>query len=162
MIEVRSAAAFDTGAMATLLNEIIKIGGTTAPTTPVTGNDIKDWIASSSDQSAWHVAITDHGDIVGFQWISPHENLPVEACDIATFVKVGKTGLGVGSSLFSATRAAADRLGYHWINATIREDNSGGLIYYQSRGFRDWHVDENVKLANGMIVSKISKRFDLK
>lgn len=162
MIEVRKAAAFDSGAMAALLNEIIIAGGTTALTEPVTGRDLAEWMGAAPDASAWHVAVTQAGDVTGFQWISPHDNLPPEACDVATFVKTGKTGLGVGSLLFEATRAAAARLGYHWINATIRADNSGGLVYYQSRGFRDWHFEENVPLASGQRVSKISKRFDLK
>lgn len=162
MIEVRKAAVFDAGAMATLLNEIIRIGGTTALTNPVTSRDLGDWMHAEPDASAWHVALTQDGDVTGFQWIAPHPKLPPEACDIATFVKTGKTGLGVGSLLFEATQAAAGCLGYHWINATIRADNSGGLIYYQSRGFRDWHFEEDVPLASGQRVSKTSKRFDLK
>ncbi|MDA0924273.1 MAG: GNAT family N-acetyltransferase, partial [Proteobacteria bacterium] len=51
--------------------------------------------------------------------------------------------------------------GYHWINATIRADNTGGLIYYQSRGFRDWRHLTDQRLANGMRVDKICKRYDL-
>lgn len=162
VIEVRKARSFDAGAMAGLLNEIIRIGGTTALTTPVTAGDLTAWMSVAPAASAWHVAVADSGEISGFQWIAPHDNLPPEACDIASFVKTGKTGLGVGSSLFEATRTSADRLGYHWINATIRADNQGGLIYYQSRGFRDWHFEEDVPLADGQRVSKISKRFDLK
>ncbi len=98
---------------------------------------------------------------MGFQWISTHPDWPTEACDIATFVQVGRTGLGIGSALFSATSDAANQLGYVWINATIRADNTGGLTYYQSRGFRDWHYDEEVALASGQIVDKISKRYDV-
>ena len=45
--------------------------------------------------------------------------------------------------------------------ATIRADNHGGLTYYQSRGFRDWHYDEGVSLASGQVVDKISKRYDV-
>ena len=75
--------------------------------------------------------------------------------------QIGRTGLGIGSALFSAIAGAAKNLGYVWINATIRADNTGGLTYYQSRGFRDWHHDEAVKLDNGSIVSKISKRYDI-
>ena len=61
----------------------------------------------------------------------------------------------------AATAQAAARLGYVWINATIRADNHGGLTYYQSRGFRDWHYDEGVSLASGQVVDKISKRYDV-
>jgi len=161
MITVRQPRGLDSANMAGLLNEIIEIGGTTALTRPVTGDDLNQWMASNSDQSAWHVALDEYEKVVGFQWISPHPQLPAEACDIATFVQVGRTGLGIGSALFSATSAAAKQLGYVWINARIRTDNSGGLIYYQSRGFRDWHFDEGVSLTSGQIVDKISKRYDI-
>ncbi|MBW4962499.1 GNAT family N-acetyltransferase [Sulfitobacter sp. CW3] len=161
MIKVRRPIALDAADMARLLNEIIKIGGTTAMTRAVTGDDLKQWMASNPDQSAWHVALDSDEKVVGFQWISPHPDLPTEACDIATFVQVGRTGLGIGSALFSATSDAANQLGYIWINATIRADNTGGLTYYQSRGFRDWHYDEGVALASGQIVDKISKRYDI-
>jgi L-amino acid N-acyltransferase YncA len=99
--------------------------------------------------------------VLGFQWVSPHPNLPPESCDIASFVQIGRTGLGIGSALFTATAAAAKALGYKWINATIRADNDGGLTYYQSRGFRTWTVDEGVQLDSGQVVNKISKRYDL-
>ena len=140
MVKVRPPIALDAGNMAQLRNEIITIGGTTAMTRPVTGKDLTQWMASNADQSAWHVALDDQENVVGFQWISPHPDLPPEACDIASFVQVGRTGLGIGSALFDATAQAAARLGYVWINATIRADNHGGLTYYQSRGFRDWQT----------------------
>ncbi|WP_300033076.1 GNAT family N-acetyltransferase [uncultured Roseobacter sp.] len=161
MINVRPAMALDTGSMARLLNAIIEKGGTTALTRPVTGADIAEWMASEADRSAWHVALDAHEEVVGFQWIAPHDQLPPEAVDIATFVQVGRTGLGIGSALFTATAAAAKRLGYVWINATIRADNTGGLTYYQSRGFRDWAFDADVRLDSGQVVDKISKRYDV-
>jgi L-amino acid N-acyltransferase YncA len=153
--------ALDTVSMARLLNEIITTGGTTALVRSVTADDIADWIATASERSAWHVALDDAERVVGFQWISPHPALPPQACDIASFVQIGQSGLGIGSALFRATSKAAKTLGYHWINATIRADNEGGLIYYQSRGFRDWARDTQVSLDNGVIVDKISKRYDV-
>ena len=161
MIKIRRATSFDTGSMARLLNAIIEKGGTTSKTRPVTRADISDWMAWNADRSAWHVAFDDTDEVVGFQWISPHPKLPPEASDIATFVQIGRTGLGIGSALFSSTSQAAKDLGYIWINATIRADNEGGLTYYQSRGFRDWRFDEDVVLDSGQIVSRISKRYDL-
>ncbi len=162
MIRVRHAIALDTASMAKLLNAIIEKGGTTAMTRAVTAADIQDLMSIKTDRSAWQVALDDAEAVVGFQWIAPHVKLPPQACDIASFVQLGRTGLGIGSALFDATRKAAMELGYDWINATIRADNEGGLTYYQSRGFRDWAVDRDVKLDSGQVVDKISKRFDLK
>ncbi|MEP3944886.1 GNAT family N-acetyltransferase [Ascidiaceihabitans sp.] len=161
MITVRPAMPLDANSMANLLNAIIEQGGTTALTRPMTGTDINKRMDSNSDRSAWHVALDGSEQVVGFQWIAPHENLPTEACDIASFVQIGRTGLGIGSSLFNATAKAAKNLGYVWINATIRADNEGGLTYYQSRGFKTWTIDEGIKLESGLIVDKISKRYDV-
>ena len=149
---VRRAGSLDTKPMARLLNQIIAAGGTTAITAPVTDGDLRDWIQTGGAMAAWHLAENDGGTLLGFQWIEPHPDLPSDACDIATFVQIGRTGLGIGSRLFDATRHAANSLGYSWINATIRADNSGGLAYYQSRGFEDY-----ARLEDG----RICKRYDL-
>ncbi|MCZ4354394.1 GNAT family N-acetyltransferase [Roseovarius aestuarii] len=160
MIAVRRAAATDKGPMATLLNAIIEQGGTTALTRLVTGADIAGFMDFAPDRSAWHVAL-DGDQVCGFQYVQPKDSLPPSACDIATFVQIGRTGLGIGSALFRATTQAAKALGYTWINANIRADNEGGLIYYQSRGFHVYGHQEGVKLANGQTVDKVLKRYEL-
>jgi len=157
-LHVRRAGALDVSAMALLLNQIIARGGTTAKTDPVTTEEVLRWVKAAD--AVWHVAEQD-GEIVGFQWIEPHESLPPEAVDIATFVQQGRGGLGIGSALFAQTEAAARDLGYLWINATIRADNEVGLGYYQSRGFRDWTHLTATRLANGQIVDRVCKRYDL-
>lgn len=161
MIKVVRAGALHASDMASLLNEIILEGGTTALTETVTASDISLWMSAEPARSAWHVAEEADGNVVGFQWITPADYLPPEAAEIATFAKVGKTGLGIGSELFKATTKAAKALGYSWINANIRADNQGGLAYYQSRGFEDYGRKTRVTLANGSVVDKILKRFDL-
>ena len=161
MITIRRAGELDARDMADLLNAIIREGGTTALTKEVTANSIKEQLRCAPDQSAWHVAEDEVGTLLGFQSIEPHSKLPPSACDIATFVQVGRTGLGIGSKLFEASKYAARTLGYTWINATIRTDNAGGLAYYQSQGFEDYAKHPNQTLGNGMIVDKVSKRYDL-
>ncbi len=161
MINVRRPIALDLPDMARLLNEIISEGGTTAIARPVTGDDLAEWMSFEPERNAWHVALDQDEKVVGFQWIEPKETLPPEAADIATFVQIGQTGLGIGSKLFDATKKAAKELGYVWINANIRADNEGGLIYYQSRGFQDYGIIEGYEMANGQVVDKRLKRFDL-
>lgn len=157
-LHVRRAHPLDQAQMARLLNEIIATGGTTAMTEPVTAEDIAGWTGAA--RAAWHVAEIE-AEIVGFQWIEPLDDARPEVANIATFVKSGRTGSGIGGALFAATAKAARKLGYAWINANIRADNEQGLTYYQSRGFRDWRRVEGVQLADGMVVDKIWKRFDL-
>jgi L-amino acid N-acyltransferase YncA len=159
-LTIRPPVAFDTGPMARLLSDIIRAGGTTAMITPVSAQDMATMIAKDADRSGWFVAEIE-GEIAGFQHISPYPGLPPEACDIATFVGQGRQQLGVGSALFTATAQAARDLGYDWICACIRTDNAGGRAYYQSRGFRDYQLLEDVTLANGQRVNQMLTRFDL-
>lgn len=161
MITVRRATLADARQMAALLNEIIALGGTTAMTNPVSRAEMDAHLRCHPDAAAWHVAEDEAGEILGFQWIAPHPALPDEAVDIATFAKVGRTGIGIGSALFRATEQAARDLGYRWINAAIRADNGGGLAYYQSRGFADYGKVTDVVLDDGTRVDKVLKRFDL-
>ncbi len=150
-MHIRRAALLDARIMAELLNEIISHGGTTAMQTPLSSGDMKAKIGSNKAQSAWHLAENDAGELLGFQYVRPNPALPVEACDIATFARIGKTQLGIGSALFEATRNAASTLGYGWINATIRSYNEGGLAYYQSRGFEPYKRDgESVFMRYGL------------
>lgn len=157
MIHIRRAGAMDARAMADLLNEIIEIGGTTAYTDPVTPEYLAGRMAE--DGSVWHIAEDDNGTLLGFQWIDRMDG--DDACGIATFARVGKTGLGIGSRLFEATKAAARALGYTWIQAAIRTDNTGGITYYQSRGFELYGHRRGVELANGQIVDQELRRHDL-
>lgn len=161
MITVRPAGAMDARPMADLLNEIIRIGGTTAFTKEITAGTFLDWFRQLPERSVWHVAEDETGNLLGFQYIRPSRSLPPEACSIATFARAGQTGLGIGSKLFEKTAQEARAIGYAWIDATIRADNESGLTYYQSRGFENYARETGVKLDNGLIVDKISKRFDL-
>ncbi|MEX0283864.1 MAG: N-acetyltransferase family protein [Paracoccaceae bacterium] len=161
MIRVRRAGALDASSMARLLNDIIAIGGTTAMTRPIAAGDLAGWMADEQDGAAWHVAVDEGEEVVGFQWVERSDNLPSDTADIATFVKHGQTGIGIGSKLFDATRAAAKAMGYDWISANIRADNEGGLIYYQSRNFEDYDRINGITLDNGQVVDKVLKRYRL-
>ncbi len=161
MIRVLQANALHCSGMAIILNELIADGTTTALGTPVTREDLQKRIENAPTGSAWHVAEDEEGNVVGFQWIEPADYLPDGAAEIATFARMGKTGLGIGSALFDTTRRVAKELGYEWINADIRADNSGGLAYYQSRGFEDYGRKTGVRMSNGRVVDKVLKRYDL-
>lgn len=158
---IRPGAIADLRQAADILNAIVSAGGTTALTNELSRDELGGWLLADPDKAAWQVVETDAGEILGFQWIGPFGELPPEACEIGTYVKTGQTGLGIGSKLFDATKAAARTMGYDWIRAIIRADNSGGLAYYQSRGFEDYAVLKGVRLDDGSYVDKRCKRFDL-
>lgn len=161
MIRVVTAGALHAREMADILNAIIKKGGTTAYTRELTASDLKARMAANPERSVWHIAETTEGEVVGFQWITSADYLPDEAAEIATFVKLGKVGLGIGSALFKKTKTAARQMGYRWINANIRADNESGLTYYRSRGFEQYATQPNIRLDSGQIVDKTLNRYDL-
>lgn len=159
MIHIRPARAFDAAAMAALLNEIIRIGGTTAMTRPVTAADLRDWMAEPG--SIWHLAEDDGGTVLGFQWVHRHPDLPPDMADIASFVDHRQHGLGIGTRLFDATRKAARAAGFTAINATIRADNASGMTYYRARGFETWGQQTGVTLDSGLVADRVLTRYTL-
>lgn len=138
-MHIRPATPADARQLAELLGEIIALGGTTA-IKEQSRAEMEAWIVSNPANSVMMVAESDRGELLGFQSIEPHPALPEDACDIATFTRVGHAQLGIGSALFSKTEPAAKALGYVWINAAIRHENTGGIVYYQSRGFERYEI----------------------
>lgn len=157
---IRPATLQDCPAMSVLLNAIIRKGGTTAFEDEKTPEEVADWYLTGPHALLCHVA-TDHGRIIGYQTLSRYGDLPSEWGDIGTFVEIGLQRSGAGAALFAATCTAARAMGLTTINATIRADNVPGLGYYTRRGFVDHATDPAYALANGTIVGRISKRFDL-
>ena len=159
MIHIRRAGALDAAPMAELLNAIIIKGGTTAMIDPVPATQLRQRMRLPG--AAWHLAEDTQGTLMGFQWIEPHPDLPEGGVDVATFVRLGETGIGIGSSLFEETRKAAKYMGYTHIHAIIRADNSGGMAYYQSRGFETYRLLPDSPLDDGRQVDKVWKRYEL-
>lgn len=158
---VRPARTEDAMQMSELLNEIIAIGGTTAFLDPICPETIQSWMAQETKKSLWHVAEDENGLINGYQ-SAEVQNAPAEdALNMATFVRVGIVGTGIGTSLFAETSRKARDAGFKWLNASIRSDNESGLRYYSRMGFKDWKIDPEAKLSNGFCSGKTHKRYDL-
>ena len=68
---------------------------------------------------------------------------------------------GTGAALFQATLPAARAAGAEVIDATIRADNRPGLAYYARIGFVDYATDPDWALADGQVVGRVQRRFDL-
>lgn len=160
-ITIRPYQSGDAAQMAELLNEIIAVGGTTAYLTPLSTSELEAKISGGGERARWNIAVDQVDRIVGFQWAEPYPQLPPEAASIATFVRIGVVGAGIGSKLFAVTCAQTRALGFEWINASIRSDNDSGLSYYSKMGFQDWKIEPDATLANGKITGKTHKRFNL-
>ncbi len=160
MIHVRTGGVQDAGPITDLLNDITMQGGSTAMVTPVDRAYITGWI-TCDPRSLWVVAEDSNGQLLGFQCVTPHAEHGENVAPIGTYARVGSTGLGVGSKMFEALKTLCRAHGYDWINAEIRADNSGGLAYYQSRGFEDYGRKPAITVDDGTIVDKLLKRYDL-
>lgn len=147
--------------MTEILNEIIAIGGTTAYLTPLSVDEMERKISGGGARARWNIAVDETGRIIGFQWAEPYPTLPPEAVSIATFVRVGVVGSGIGSRLFAQTREQMRAQGFAWINASIRSDNVSGLSYYSKMGFSDWKIEPDATLMDGTRTGKTHKRYDL-
>jgi L-amino acid N-acyltransferase YncA len=160
-VVTRPAIDADAPAMSTLLNEIIRVGGTTAITNELSEEEMRDWFISGPEVVSCFVAVADDGGILGFQGLSTHGDLPAGWVDIATFASRARQQSGVGSALFARTRELARERGFVAINASIRVVNTGGLAYYSRMGFVDYLVEDGDPAAQGRRFNRVHKRFDL-
>lgn len=161
-IVVREAAAADAPALSAILNAIVSRGGTTAHQAPFTVEAFRDAFLRGSSHLLCLVACGGRdGVLLGFQHLERHPDLPPDWADIATFARAEPKVRGVGRALFARTKSQAVALGAATINATIRADNREGLGYYDAMGFRTHRTDPAVPLADGTLVDRVSKRFDL-
>ena len=159
-IDFRKMVPEDAPVLAEILNEIIRIGGTTAYQTFKEPGYFDRFQESDNPREFLHVALVD-GHVQGFQFISPLAPPETHIGSIATFAKVGGTQKGIGSALFSETRRASIAAGYTEILAVIRADNSGGLAYYGKMGFQDHGIERGVPLTDGTPVDRVHKRLVL-
>ncbi|WP_018235220.1 GNAT family N-acetyltransferase [Ensifer sp. BR816] len=158
-ITVRPARAEDVPALRAFINEIIKIGGTTAHETPFTDASFTAHFLSGAGFVSCFVAEDADGRPCAFQALERWDGLPEGWADIGTFARPHAKRPGAGTALFAATKAHARNAGFVAINATIRADNIGGLAYYGKMGFVDYKVDKAVPLKDGRTVDRISKRY---
>jgi L-amino acid N-acyltransferase YncA len=157
-MHIRRAVPTDAEELCGLLNEIIRVGGTTAIETALSASEFADWFIDGEFALVCHVA--EHNQLlIGFQSLSLYGDPPKGVADIATFARMDPKIRGVGSALFPATRAAAEELGLEFINATIRADNVSGLAYYAKMGFETYDRLVQVPLLDGTPVDRIKKRF---
>jgi GNAT superfamily N-acetyltransferase len=158
-INVRKALKSDSNVLSELLNEIIIIGGSTAFESPLSASEFDSFFLCGSSFICCHVAENSAGEVLGFQSLTRHPELPIGWADIATFARANPKVFGVGTALFQKTVPYARDIGIATINATIRADNVSGLSYYSKIGFLDYSVANDVPLNDGTLIDRISKKF---
>ena len=130
--------------MAELMNDIIRVGGTTAYATPFDEMGmVHEFVAPRLGISCFVAAAGPR--VLGFQalqWCDPDwrgdDPLPGDWAVIATYVHGKARGSGIGRALFAETVQSAVAAGVLFIDATIRKENVVGQAYYSSLGFADY------------------------
>ncbi|MEO1564352.1 MAG: GNAT family N-acetyltransferase [Pseudomonadota bacterium] len=159
---VRASVPEDANPLTKILNDIIKVGGTTAMEELLSQAEFADRFLHGPDHIICNVAEdTITRQPLGFQVLLQRSDLPDAWADIATFAQMLPKIAGVGSALFAVTRTKASEFGLQNINATIRADNHGGLAYYTKMGFKTYKTIRALPLKNGMSVDRIFKRYEL-
>ena len=160
-VSVRATGEADVPGLLALLNAIVRVGGTTAIETPIDAATFAGWFVDGPHCLACTTAAGRDGAPLGFQSLGTAPTLPPGCGDIATFVRLGETGRGIGGALFERTSALARARGLSALNATIRSDNAGGLAFYSRLGFVDHAVARGVPLRDGTPLDRVSKRYAL-
>lgn len=160
-MKIRQAQIGDVAELCLILNEIIDIGGTTAYELPLSEEEFKLHFLTGKDCLSCVLIEDESGCPLGFQGLSLSSHCSSDYADIATFARVTGKVKGVGTKLFAETQKLGIQLGYKFINATIRADNTQGLSYYKKLGFIDYKIDKAVPQSDGTPIDRISKRYDL-
>ena len=145
-----------------LLNPIIREGGTTAIGIEIDLDQQSAYLAKAGPRNIFFVAVNRlSGEIIGFQYVEDHHDLPKLCGDIGSFVKRGNGRQGIASAMNHLTFAKARSSGFVELNATIRADNISGLEFYEHSGFYTVSIKPQQLLDNGEPVDRINKRLAL-
>ncbi len=159
---IRNTQLNDANELLALLNRLIEIGGTTSMQKPMNkGEFISMFIEGDLKETSVCAIDRESGEPLGFQIAGHYKDVPAGWVEVGTFVKPGLHKSGIGSALFKATLAGLEGKGFKALNALIRADNTGGLAYYNSRGFKEYKREKAVPLDDGTPVDRVYMRYDL-
>ena len=153
---VREMEPQDVAACVGIINEIIKIGGTTAYEEPYTEEKFE---AHYLNEAATAQVVLHDDRLVGFQSCFEVEE---GIYSVGSFTDQINPVRGAGRALIEGTIAAARRNGATAILAKITSDNTGGLSYYSKMGFQDHEVIAgDLTRRDGTVVDRVIKKLDL-
>jgi L-amino acid N-acyltransferase YncA len=158
-VQIRQATPADAAALSEIVNAIIAIGGTTALETPLSAAEFDEHFLTGRDCIFCLMAESASGEVLGFQCLGKHPDLPTGGADIGTFTRRVPRIPGVGRALFQHTVAFARQSSIVAINATIRADNASGIPYYEKMGFATYRTAKAVPLKDGTPVDRVSKKY---
>src|SRR5205807_2391281 len=111
---VRRASALDAPGIAAVLETITSERIHSAIEQAWTADEQRQYLESLSDREAFHVAVSDAGDIIGYQSFDRHAPLLTSMShvgQVGTFLVPQWRRHGIGRALFQLTRAFAQSTG---------------------------------------------------
>jgi L-amino acid N-acyltransferase YncA len=155
-MEIRDTIPQDAAEMASVLNAIIAIGGTTAHQEPKTADQVRRGYVDGPEVRT-SVLASEGGQVLGWQAIDFWQG----GFHIGSFVRPGIQARGVGAAMFSSTLVRARAQGIAEIIASIRADNLAGLRFYAKMGFVDFAHEPDFALMDGTRVGRVHRRLQL-
>ena len=135
-ITIRPATGSDAQQMVELLNPIIERGNLTMMRQQLSLAEQQAFIDRFPTAGIFHVAEAIGGRLVAMQDVLPNDNDSTIG-EISTFVCLDHLRQGIGSLLMNETIVVATRRGFCELRATIRQENTGAIQFYQQCGFQD-------------------------
>ena len=133
---LRDGTVDDVVAMSAFLTRLKEMGIRKIPADP---DFVRDSYVGAPNKVKLTVAELD-GKVVGLQILKraladdPY-GTPEGWGSVGTHLDPAHRRQGIGRALFAETLAAARAAGLPWIDASIGDDNAGGLAYYDAMGF---------------------------
>lgn len=143
-MRIRTATPDDALAMSKVLREIIAVTQRERPSDP---EFVLRTYITNPHGIRCSVAVDDNDVVMGFQSLvhaieGNHYGVAVGWGIIGTHISPRAARQGVGSALFKETKNAATAAGLQNIDASIGENNAGGLSYYDSIGFKTYRTGQ--------------------
>lgn len=136
--QVRRASPDDAGGITAVLDAITRERVHSAIEQPWTAGEQRQYLASLSPREAFHVAIADSGELVGYQSLDRYSTILPSMAHVGalgTFLLPAWRRHGVGQALFDATRRFAASAGYRKFVIQVRASNQPAQAFYKQLGF---------------------------
>ena len=136
--QVRRASPDDAGGITAVLDAVTRERVYSAIEQPWTAEEQRRYLASLSPREAFHVAIADTGELVGYQSLDRYSTILPSMAHVGalgTFLLPAWRRHGVGQALFDATQQFAASAGYRKFVIQVRASNLPAQAFYTQLGF---------------------------
>ena len=139
-VQIRKASPLDAAGIVNVLETVATERIYTAIDKVWTVDQETHYLESLSQREAFHIAVDQGGEIVGFQsldlWSSLLQSM-AHVGQVGTFLLPLWRGQGVGRELWNATELFAREGGYRKVLIQVRATNTAAQSFYRGLGFKE-------------------------